>query len=211
MRTTMHAPLRAASLISAILGAGLCTQPAQAEVRHCVTADGQSVFTDRECHRIGATEQAPRTPGGPARVVQPATCARSVQELAFEITMAIDAQDTNRLANVFHWAGMSSREAFAAWQRLDTIAKRPLADIVPVEPQLPSAPPVPASQASPAPAKPSWTTEPATPPMPQPPPAAAMVRTPVALRLEQTVDGTAHPASTTLALVRHFDCWWVRF
>lgn len=189
--------------LAAALLLWLAAPELRAEVRHCVTADGRSVFTDRECHLIGATEQ----PGTPAdrRTLRPAGCARTVQELSFELTMAIDAHDTHRLANVYHWTGMTTRSAHEAWQRLDAIAQRFLADIVPI------------TRDSPMPSNPSprvlesASADGPTGPMPAVIPASPMRRTTVALRLEQTEGDSMRPAPTTLDLVRHFDCWWVRF
>lgn len=175
-----------------------------AEVHHCVTADGRSVFTDRECGQLGATERPPGTPVD-RRTLRPARCARTVHELSFELAMAIDARDTDRLADLYHWTGMTTRSAHEAWQRLDAIAQRPLADIVPITPDSPMP-----SHPSPRVLESASAGGP-TGPMPAVVPAPPMRRDPVALRLEQTEGNGVRPAPTTLSLVRHFDCWWVRF
>lgn len=147
--------------------------PAAAEIRRCTDAHGNSVYTDRDCAAAGGVDRLPR--GAAAQAQNPAQngggCARNLRDLVGQITNAIDAQDGNRLAAVYHWTGMSDDQAYAVLQRLDAIAHRPLIDIAPV---LPSAPPPP----EPGP----WTTLPpaapnaATAPLPPAePPSPALV------------------------------------
>jgi hypothetical protein len=42
-------------------------------------------------------------------------------------------------------------------------------------------------------------------------PQTAVRRTPVALRVEQTLANSVTPARTVFALTRNFGCWWLRF
>lgn len=123
---------------SALAGIALLTAMAHApdaaaQVRRCVTPDGQVIYTDRRCESLGAQERAaPARPAiGPAHR---AGCARTLRDLVFEVGDAINARDPNRLAAYYHWAGMSHAQAYATLARLDTIARRPLVDIVPVVP-----------------------------------------------------------------------------
>jgi hypothetical protein len=106
---------------------------AAAQVRHCVTSDGGSVYTDRQCGTLGATEQ----PAAHARAVAAASrgvCTRTVRDLIFEVGAAIDANDPNRLAGLYHWTDMSTHDAYTVVGRLDEIAQRPLLEIVPLLP-----------------------------------------------------------------------------
>lgn len=188
--------------------------PAMAEVRRCVTASGQTIFTDRKCPDVGATERVPQASTTTARAYR-GGCAHNLQDLVYEISTAIDAQDGNRLAGVYHWTGMSGDAAYQVWSRLDTIAHRPLVDIVPVMPAAPVDPPL-----LPPPVTPPVTTGDAAttlPPSsgsasvdPQLYPQTSVRRTPVALRVEQTLGASATPSRTVFGLVRHFGCWWVR-
>jgi hypothetical protein len=167
-------------------------------------------------------------------------CARNLRDLVGLITSAIDAHDGNRLASAYHWAGMSGDQGYAVLQRLDAIAQRPLLDIAPIlsspsppppEPSgaawttLPLAapnaataplPPIPAPATplgSPAGAAtadaPEAASEGATA-APAPPAPVAQRRTPVALRLEQTMANGVTPSRTVFGLYRHFGCWWIR-
>src|SRR3546814_20853250 len=65
-------------------------------------------------------------------------CSRSLRDLVFEVTAAIDSRDVNRLAAVSNWTGMSNRNGYAVLGRLDVIANRPLLDVSAV---LPAPPP----------------------------------------------------------------------
>src|SRR5688500_2950938 len=69
-------------------------------VRRCETASGAVIFTDRKCTDVNATERVPQAGAANAARVYRGGCARNLQDLVFEITTAIDAQDANRLAGV---------------------------------------------------------------------------------------------------------------
>ena len=101
--------------------------PVTAQVRHCITPDGQHIFTDRECAALGGTEQVqPRQPVAAATQARRGGCARNIDDLVFEMTSAFDAHDANRLAGVYHWTGMSGTSAYNVMARLDTLVQRPL-------------------------------------------------------------------------------------
>lgn len=162
---------------------------AHAQVRRCTMPDGTAVYTDRACAALGASERIPDS--GPVvdrGRAHRGGCARSLQDLVFEMTTAIDAGDVNRLAGVYHWVGVSSASAVGLMDRLDAIARRPLVDIVPV--------------AARAPGDPATTTASLYP-------QATVRRPPIALRLEQTLANGSTPSSTVFGLRRHLDCWWI--
>lgn len=153
----------------------------RAQVRHCVSATGADIYTDKRCEALDAVPAPPSTPPMPGARHRPA-CARTLRDLGFELQAAIDAQDVNRLAASYDWDGMSTRNGYAVLDRLASIARRPLLDIVPLYGGADDA-----FLADHAP------------------------RAPVALRLEQTLRDSATPAPTVLSLRRDLGCWWVRF
>lgn len=166
-----------------------CASPVQAQVRRCTASDGSTVYTDRKCMDIGASERLPReSAAGTGMRLYRHGCARNLQDLAYEITTAIDARDANRLAGVYHWVGVSSSGAAALMRRLDAIANRPLVDIVPVAVRS-------------AESDIERTYYPSTIPQRRPP---------VALRVEQTLANGSTPSRTVFGLQRHFNCWWIR-
>lgn len=106
---------------------------ASAQVRRCETADGNVIYTDRSCGSLGAVERPAAHAARPAPAPRHG-CMRSLRDLVFEVGAAINANDANRLAGLYHWTGLSTREAYAVVGRLDAIARRPLVDVAPVMP-----------------------------------------------------------------------------
>ena len=209
------------ALASAMLG--FYPGSAEAEVRRCVTPSGQAIFTDRKCDEVGAVERLPREhdQAGAAHVYRGSGCARNLQDLVFEMTTAIDAHDSNRLASIYHWAGMSGETGYQIWNRLDAIANRPLVDIVPVMPA--ASPPTSTAVDDSSESKSDGTNSrgdqttantqsgKAVSTDAELYPQTAVRRNPVALRVEQTLANGATPSRTVFGLTRHFGCWWVRF
>lgn len=180
-----------ASVIATLLLLAVCawTPSATAQVRRCTAVDGTTIFTDRKCADIGATERLPRAAGNGAGLrLYRRGCARNLQDLVYEMTTAIDAHDPNRLAGVYHWVGVSSRNATGIMNRLDSVARRPLVDIVPVAARTPASEDEELYYPSTIPQR----------------------RAPVALRVEQTLGNNSTPSRTVFGLQRHFDCWWIR-
>ena len=165
---------------------------AQAEVHRCTMPGGESVYTDKRCSDVGAIDRRPQASAGPAGAsrLYRSSCSRTLQDLVYELTAAIDSRDVNRLAGVYDWNGMSTENAYAVMGRLDAIAQRPLIDVLPVLPQVPD--------------------EDGTLVDGEYYPQAAVRRAPVGLRLEQTLGKTATPSRTVLGLRKYMDCWWVR-
>lgn len=177
MRTTLTALLAAALLT--------CMPEVAAQVRRCEMPGGAVVFTDRRCADLGAVERAaPARPALGAR--HRGGCARSLDDLVFELETAINAQDPNRLAALYHWTGMGTRQGYAVMARLDAIARRPLVDIVPVMAAGPDG--VDGDLY----------------------PQTSVRRAPVALRIEQTLRNGVTPARAVFGLQRHLGCWWIR-
>jgi len=182
-------------LLPAIMAASLSIVPAtnaRAEVHRCTTTGGESVYTDKPCSAIGAIDRLPRTQAGPAGAsrLYRSSCSRTLQDLVYELTSAIDSRDVNRLAGLYDWAGMSSSRANDIMDRLDAIAQRPLVDVLPVMPRAPD--------------------EDGALVDGEYYPQDTVRRAPVGLRLEQTIGKSAAPTRTVLGLRRYMDCWWVR-
>jgi hypothetical protein len=237
----MPRPSRPAAVVSLSFGLATClmlpSHPADAQVRRCTAADGTSVFTDRRCTDVDSVARLPDARSFGGNSAQRGRCARSVQELIFEMTLAFDSGDANRLASFYHWAGMSSRTGYAAIERLDAMVHRPLVDIVPIMPSPPEPEPEPVPVPMPeagitrpdtlpgdvlatettgtaiapraAPGAPS--TRPAIPTSvpPSTPPLTTVRQRPVGLRVEQTLSNGSTPSRTEFGLTRHFGCWWI--
>ncbi len=104
------------------------------------------------------------------------------------------SNDVNRLSSLYLWGSVSDAGAQRILGQLESLARRPLVDVVPVYPRqdqvaVPEEGQSPAAQGS----------------DPEPP----AVRHPVGLRLEQTLPGSVARASTVLGLRRQYGCFWI--
>ena len=145
-------PLAAFSLT--LLAASLpLVSPVQAgtAVQRCASADGTTIYTDVPCKLLGASPRplpgdvltriardaaataAPEFDDGlsPATVAaarRPPTagCARTPTQLAMDLRGSLALADVNRLAESYHWVGMSHRQSQPIMQRLDRLARQPL-------------------------------------------------------------------------------------
>jgi hypothetical protein len=100
-------------------------------LRRCVDASGASVFTDRACDSIAATDAPPEQPApahADARIISVRSCARSKSDLLDGVRNALAVHDVNRLADYYHWTGMDGTEGYRLMDRLETFAKRPFVD-----------------------------------------------------------------------------------
>ena len=104
------------------------SRQADAQVRHCQTADGTRLYTDRPCADLGARESRD-PPAGQATGNRLQACARSVPDLAYALDDAIRSGDANRIAGLYDWAGMGSSNANRVLDQLQRIAERPLVDV----------------------------------------------------------------------------------
>ena len=125
---------RLALLLSLLLACALLPATVQAQVKRCTAADGSLVYTDRKCDDIGATERLGAVPsaGGALAGSYRNVCARTVQDLVYSFSSALQSGDANQVAGVYDWAGMATSSAYRVMSRLDTIAKRPLVDVQPM-------------------------------------------------------------------------------
>ena len=187
----------AAALLLALAALALVGYPsgADAQVRRCVAADGGTIFTDRKCSEVGGSPQPARAGGGNRVTAPRGGCARSVRALMQEMQHAIDTRDTNRLAALYHWPGMSHAGGYQVLQRLDAIAQRPLVNITA---QRPAQQMVAVQQRGFS----GWTSARDIPSGPRQLP-------PSALRVDQTGAGGAGASQTVFSLHRHLGCWWV--
>lgn len=186
---------------------------AQQPLNRCNGPGGNTIYTDRPCETIGASERLPRAAIAGGYGLRRGGCARNLQDLVYEITAAIDNRDVNRLGAVYHWVGQNSASGDRILDQLQAIVDRPLVDIVPlrgVVTESPSAAPEAALSGTPPVPVTSATTT-LTPPAGDraAPPPRVIRRPPVGLRLEQTLGKGSTPSRTVLGLRRHLDCWWI--
>jgi hypothetical protein len=138
-------------------------------VQQCITADGNTLYTDKPCRSIGARAVAMRgelatrlireratearftgvevayITGSNAPTATTATmraareaigrrsirggCANTTTQLAMDLRGAFALGDVNRIAESFHWVGMSQRGANETMKRLQSLSRRNLMDV----------------------------------------------------------------------------------
>jgi len=206
------------SLAIALSGLYPTASLAQDTMLHrCTGPGGDTIYTDRPCSSLGMAERVQRGVAAPIGARR-GGCARTLQDLMQEITIAVDARDVNRLGAVYHWIGHSQQSGYQILDRLQTVVDRPLVDIVPLRPSAvaqdePVLDPTivsPASAAAPlrdtteslGEAVAAARSESARP---------RSARAPTGLRLEQTLKNGSTPSRTVFGLRRHLDCWWITF
>jgi hypothetical protein len=64
----------------------------------------------------------------PGRRSASAGCARSPQQLSRDLVGAFALHDVNRVAESYHWAGMSQHQALPVMKQLERLSAQPLAD-----------------------------------------------------------------------------------
>jgi hypothetical protein len=144
-------PLAAVSF--AILAAAPASPVAHATtgIMKCATPDGTTVYTDHACKpgskavpisgqlltRIARDEA--RSPDAvdagysdaipvPGRRSVAAGCARTPTQLQMDLRASIALGDVNRIAESYHWVGLSTREGERVLDRLQRLAREPVAD-----------------------------------------------------------------------------------
>ena len=186
--------------ILCLLGAALCLAPSPAhaqEVRRCTSMSGEVAYTDKRCEDIGAMDRLPRaaSAGAGGSSLYRGGCSRTLSDLVYQITAAIDNKDVNRLAGIYQWTGVSNAAANSILDRLEAIVRRPLVDIVPIRPR----PPPIADENGIVIDENSDGYYPQT----------TIRQRPVGLRLEQTLANGSTPSQTVFGLRRSYGCFWV--
>lgn len=188
-------------LASLLLAAAACLpQAAQAQVHRCTAGDGSLIYTDRKCGDIDATEQlvTGNTFGSNGRYVYRG-CARSVQDLAYSLGIAIQSGDVNQMAGLYDFSGISTANGYRLMDRLGAVVKRPLVDVQPIY----------TGGYDPYSDPYSGTVEFDE--------DGAIIQRPavkpklVGLRVEQTLANGSTPSRTAFGLRKNMGCWWVHF
>jgi len=199
-------------LFACLIAALALPAPAGAQVRRCVDAQGNSVFTDRDCSVMDAVPMgAPADPGGAYLSGQGFSrqgCAAGPRQLLDEVRVALETRDVNRLASHYHWPGTGSGAGRSLMGRLESIANRPLVAIelvfpAPVDTLADDGfPPLDRRDDVPRPALAAAPAEGEPGPVRQRPPSA--------IRVEQMSSATdAGSSQTYFQLRRHAGCWWI--
>lgn len=182
-----------------LCAAGLLAAPAAwaQKIQRCTSMNGDTIYTDKRCEDIGAMDRLPRagSTGATGASLYRSGCSRTLSDLVYQITAAIDNKDVNRLAGIYQWTGISNASANRILNRLEAIVQRPLVDIVPIRPR---PPPIVDENGVVIDENsdgyyPQTTTR----------------QRPVGLRLEQTLANGSTPSQTVFGLRRSYNCFWI--
>lgn len=140
--------------LALLLSAASATTPVRATsaILRCQSPDGTLVYTDKACSAFGA-KSAPM-PGDlltriyrdesryadadeaiPAAALPASTrrdpsrgCARTTTQLAMDLRASLALGDVNRVAESYHWVGMSSDQGERTLDRLQALTGKPVLD-----------------------------------------------------------------------------------
>lgn len=168
---------------------------AQGVVKRCTSMSGETIFTDRRCEDVGGMDRLPRVSQGGGSSLARAGCSRTLSDLVYQITAAVDNKDVNRLAGVYQWAGVSNAAANRIMDKLEAIVNRPLVDIAPIRP----APRPIVDEDGLVIDDNADGYYPQTTDRPRP----------TGLRLEQTLRNSSTPSRTVFGLRRSYNCFWI--
>jgi hypothetical protein len=200
--------LRAAfALIGLFFLAGLDSPLARARssLNRCLGSDGVSVYTDRACAELQAIERPAQTKPQDGAKVYVQSCARTPEDLLLGVRSALEAQDVNRLAGFYHWAGIDSAQANRLMDLLSDVSARPLVDVRLISRSTNGDRDANSTMIDASTDEPDSESESnldATVPRP----------TPDFLRVDQMLnEQNAASQITFFRLQENVDCWWIRF
>lgn len=128
----------------------------QTGIQRCEGADGAVIYTDKVCTTFGAkavpmtgellirvdtnggsalpvagyrdaSEPLP-SPRARARASFSGGCARTPQQLSMDLQAAFAIGDVNRVAESYHWTGMTQSQATPVMRQLERLAAQPLVE-----------------------------------------------------------------------------------
>ncbi|MFT3805714.1 hypothetical protein [Arenimonas sp.] len=221
-------------LLLAPAALGLGQANAQTGIHRCVNAQGEAIFTDRDCSEMQAIDRpSPNAVVGSSGSVAAArSCALSRDDLLYGVRAALEAQDVNKLAAYYLWTGIGTREAYALMDRLSRFSEQPLMDVQLVMPERRDDPfaerddtvdTPPLALPGPLTDTPADASDPETPnsaeqslreesPLLPAPPPARRGPGPRMMRVDQTrAQDDAGSVITYFRIVPSAGCWWIRY
>ena len=185
-------------LFALVLATG--TAAAQSRPKHCVTDTGKEIRTDRPCAAFDGQEQRSdgnaqssaadrRLSAARASSYRP-ICAKTIEDLSYTLSAALDARDVNRFSSVYHWVGVSNVRALAVLNKFEKMMTRPVVDI---------------EMTGGSSGGVSWSEDAEGYLLP----VEHSPRPPSGLRVRQMKAGVNATESTKFRIVKHFGCYWL--
>jgi hypothetical protein len=105
---------------------------AQNPIHHCISAQGQPVFTDQPCTALQATPVHAAAPAATRSAMPeplPILCPASNAQLRQAVLDAFAQRNANRMAGLMLWGGYGEQAAVADIRSLSSMMREPLLDI----------------------------------------------------------------------------------
>lgn len=174
-------------------------QSGTSSVYKCIGRNGVVAYTDRSCNELQMAS-AMGTPGAAQAGALRIHCSRTLQELMTQLAYALQTRDANRIAELYDWAGVSSRTGYAVMNRLAQLGERQVIGIEPVFRELAPPPPPLGPDGLPL----SVLERSA---LAEPVPHAR--RVPSGLRVQAMTGNQGMASTTQFGLRKHSGCWWI--
>lgn len=111
----------------------------QARAKTCVTDAGQTIRTDRPCAAFNGDELLRSASAGVsaadrrfiaarASSYRP-ICAKTIEDLSYTLSAAMDTRDVNRFSSIYHWVGVSNVRANSILNRFERMTRRQLVGV----------------------------------------------------------------------------------
>ena len=112
------------------LGCALNAQTATAQViNRCLDTDGKILYTDKKCEDLNAVPQELPKPGGNIGYGGVRTCARTQEDLLWDLRGALETGDINRASGLFLWSGSDTSQANKRLDQLNQVSYQSLISV----------------------------------------------------------------------------------
>lgn len=106
------------------------TQPAHAQaISRCQDKDGKIIYTDKACEDVDAVPQSLPKPVGNIGYGMVRTCARTQEDLLWDLRGALETGDINRASGLFLWSGNDTAQANKRLDQLNKISYQSLISV----------------------------------------------------------------------------------
>lgn len=173
----MHAPTAGAQAIS-----------------RCQDKDGKIIYTDKTCEDVDAVPQNLPKPSGNTGYGMVRTCARTQEDLLWDLRGALETGDINRAAGLFLWTGNDTDQSNKRLDQLNKISYQSLISVDLLFPETEN------TQVQFDPDGNIIETAPKGPPVPY------GIRVDFYTNKKQT-----DTSSMRFGIEKHMQCYWVRF
>lgn len=98
-------------------------------INRCQDKDGKIVYTDKKCEDIDAVAQALPKPSGNTGYGTVRTCARTQEDLLWDLRGALETGDINRASGLFLWSGNDTAQANKRLDQLNLVSYQSLISV----------------------------------------------------------------------------------